>query len=559
MRAFFWPFGIAAVFALSMLYAANWVRGQEAGFRLAEVERTLRAAGSHTTQTFALADTILQNAVMGLRERSPDDVPLAELREIERASVGGLTQVMRLYLFGRDGTSQALGSDVNVADRDYFVYQTDAGRMAPERALLTDAQSDLFVGAPVLGRVTNSWILSVSQPVRDATGASVGIAMVTIPLETFNDLFQALLAQPSDLFAMWRNDATILVRAPDNLEIRGRRYPNAAIWSHYPASPSGRYVAPTVTDGIKRVVVYQGLAPLPLVLVYAIEERGLTLDAAKRYWPLLAVAGATLLVALLFAWRTLRATRALQRSNIELRAAEAKARAAADSRGAFIANMNHELRTPLNAVIGFSQMISGQMLGPIGNKRYGEYAKDIEMSGTHLLALIDDIIDFSAVDGGHRPLETTSFDVAAAIDEAIKIARPLAEARRIRFALDIAPSKFAADARATRQILVNLLSNAIKFSPLGATVFLTGGTAESGFFRVAVTDQGAGIAPDELGQIGEAFYRADDARQKAIRGFGLGLSICKRLAQLMGGRIEIGNSETGGACVALVLPTPTRQ
>jgi signal transduction histidine kinase len=493
------------------------------------------------------------------RERSPDDVSLAELREIERSSVGGLTQVMRLYLFGRNGTSQVLEPNINVADRDYFVYQTDSWRTVPERALMTDIESDLFIAAPVLGRVTNSWILSVSRPIRDVTGAGVGVAMVTIPLETFNDLFQALLVQPSDLFAMWRNDATMLVRAPDNLEIRGRRFPNAAIWSHYPSSPSGHYVAPTVTDGIKRVVVYQGLAPLPLVLVYAIEERGLTLAAAKRYWPLLAVASFTLMVALLFALRTLSATRALQRSNIELRAAEAQARAAADARGAFIANMNHELRTPLNAVIGFSQMISGQMLGPIGNKRYSEYARDIEVSGTHLLALIDDIIDFSAIEGGHRPLETTNFEIEAVIDEAVKIVRPLADTRRIRFVINIAPSDFAADARATRQILVNLLSNAIKFSPYDATVFVTGGTLEHTCYRVTVTDQGSGISSEEFGFIGEAFYRAEDARQKAIGGFGLGLSICKRLAQLMGGRIDIGNSEHGGACVALVLPMPMRR
>ena len=556
MRSPLWPFGIAAIFALAMLFAANWVRQQEAGFRIKEVERTLRAAGSHATQTFALADTILLNAVGALRGRSPDDVDLAELRDIERMSVGSLTQVMRLYLFGRDGTSKLLAPDLTVADRDYFKYQTAPGLGAPERAAMVDAQNGMFVGEPLFGRATNSWVVNAARPILDANGASVGVALISIPLEVFNDLFQALLAEPSDLFAMWRHDATILVRAPDNPEIRGRRFPTAAIWSHYPASPAGRYVAPTLTDGIKRVVVYQGLAPLPLVLVYAIEERGLTLEAARRYWPLLAVALATLLVALLFALRTLRATRALQRSNRELRAAEAAARAAAESRGAFIANMNHELRTPLNAVIGFSQMISGQLLGPIGNKRYGEYAKDIEMSGAHLLALIDDIIDFSAVDGGHRPLETAHFTVAAAIDEAVMIARPLADARRIGFALDLAPAEFAADARATRQILVNLLSNAIKFSPPGATVFLTGAAADPGFYRVAVTDQGAGIAPDELGQIGDVFYRSDDARQKAIRGFGLGLSICKRLAELMGGRIEIGNSATAGACVALVLPMP---
>ncbi len=555
MRSASWPFAIVAVFALAMLFAANWIRNAETAFRIAEVERTLRAAASHADQTLALADTILQTALTALRARNPDTLDAGELAEIERGAVGSLTQVMRLYLYGPGGTSKLLGPDVNVADRDYFAAQTDAGRALPERAKLADARSDLVIGAPVLGRQTNSWIVNVSRPILGTDGRMAGVAVVAVPLEIFNNLYRALLADPSDFFALWRTDGTILVRAPRGPAMQGQPSLNAPLWAHDPAARSGSFSAAAHADGRSRTIVFQGLAPMPLVLAYAIEDRGITWAALQRYWPLIAVAAAALAAAFVFAWRSLGATLALRKSNADLRLAEASARSAADARGAFIANMNHELRTPLNAVIGFSQMISGQVLGPIGNARYGEYARDIEMSGTHLLALIDDIIDFSAIDSGHRPLEVAAIDVAACIGDALKIMRPLAEARRIDFAVDLAAGNIAGDARAVRQILVNVMSNAIKFSPPGSHVRVSGqASLRSRFYDIAVVDEGRGFANEDLARVGQVFFRAQQARTQAIAGSGLGLSIARRLAELMGGAVEIANAADRGAEIRLRMP-----
>ncbi|MCA3260298.1 MAG: hypothetical protein ING44_00030 [Telmatospirillum sp.] len=555
MRSAAWPFAIVAVFALAMLFAANWIRNEETAFRIAEVERTLRAAASHADQTLALSDTILQNALTALRGRNPDTLDAAELAEIERGAVGSLTQVMRLYLYGPGGTSKLLAPTVNVADRDYFAAQTDAGRASPERAKLADTRSDLVVGAPVLGRHSNSWMINVSRPILGPDGRTAGVVAVAVPLEIFNNLYRALLADPADFFALWRTDGTMLVRAPDDAAVRGRMIPNAPLWAHDPNARAGSFAAAEHADGRARTIVFRGLAPLPLVLAYAIEERGLTWAALLRYWPLIAVSAAALAAAFVFAWRSLDATLALRKSNADLRQAEAHARSAADARGAFIANMNHELRTPLNAVIGFSQMISGQVLGPIGNARYGEYARDIEMSGTHLLALIDDIIDFSAIDSGHRPLEVAAIDVAVSVGDALKIMRPLAEARRIDFAVELEAGSIAGDARAVRQILVNVMSNAIKFSPPGSHVRISGQpTVKERFYDIAVVDEGRGFANDELARVGQVFFRTQQARTQAISGSGLGLSIARRLAELMGGAVEIANAADHGAEIRLRLP-----
>lgn len=554
MRSAAWPFAIVAVFALAMLFAANWIRNDEATFRIAEVERTLRAAASHADQTLALSDTILQNALTALRGRNPDTLDVAELAEIERGAVGSLTQVMRLYLYGPGGTSKILGPNVNVADRDYFAAQTDAGRALPERAKMADSRGDLVVGAPVLGRQSNSWVVNVSRPILGPDGRMAGVAAVAVPLEIFNSLYTALLADPTDFFALWRTDGTMLVRAPRGAAMHGQPGPDAPLWAHDPNARSGSFSA-AHADGHARTIVFRGLAPMPLVLAYVIEERGLTWAALLRYWPLIAVATAALAAAFVFAWRSLDATLALRKSNADLRTAEAHARAAADARGAFIANMNHELRTPLNAVIGFSQMISGEVLGPIGNARYGEYARDIEMSGAHLLALIDDIIDFSAIDSGHRPLDVATIDVEASVGDALKIMRPLAQARRIDFAVELEAGSIAGDARAVRQILVNVMSNAIKFSPPGSHVRISGqATLKERFYDIAVVDEGRGFANDELARVGQVFFRTKQARTQAISGSGLGLSIARRLAELMGGAVEIANAADHGAEIRLRMP-----
>ena len=379
---------------------------------------------------------------------------------------------------------------------------------------------------------------------------------MSVPLEIFNNLYLALLTNPSDFFALWRTDGTMLVRAPDNPALRSQPIPDAPLWAQDPSARTGVFVAPPHADGKARTIVFRGLAPMPLVLAYVIEDRGLNWAALLRFWPLIAVAAAALAAALAFAWRSLNATLALRKSNADLRAAEAQARNAAEARGAFIANMNHELRTPLNAVIGFSQMISGQVLGPIGTPKYREYAHDIEISGAHLLALIDDIIDFSAIDSGHRPLEMAAIDVAASVGDALKMMRPLAQARRIEFAVDLALGTVAGDARAVRQILVNLMSNAIKFSPPGSHVRISGqATMKSRFYDIAVIDEGNGFAAEDLARVGQVFFRTQQTTNQAISGSGLGLSIARRLAELMGGAIEIANAANHGAEIRLRMPT----
>ncbi len=241
----------------------------------------------------------------------------------------------------------------------------------------------------------------------------------------------------------------------------------------------------------------------------------------------------------------------------KLMASNRRAQEAADARGAFIANMNHELRTPLNAVIGFSEILADELFGPIGNQRYRDYAADIHASGTHLLSLINDIIDFSTIDMGHRKMVLESIPLNAAIEEALRLLKPQVAARSVQIKLtDVEPDDFIqADARGFRQVLLNLLSNAIKFSPTESMIEIRRQrTVDPALLELAIIDQGAGIAEADIDKLGGQFFRTQSATESAVGGAGLGLSISMSLMKLMSGGISIKSRLGEGATMTIQIP-----
>ena len=253
------------------------------------------------------------------------------------------------------------------------------------------------------------------------------------------------------------------------------------------------------------------------------------------------------------------ASRARSRTDLEgvtqeLAASRRRAQSAADARGMFIANMNHELRTPLNAVIGFSEILTEELFGPIGNPRYREYAADIRASGTHLLSLIEDIIDFSTIDMGHRKLKLQTISLSDAIEDALRLTRPQTLARDLTIRVSgVAPGdRIEADALAFRQVLLNLLSNGIKFSPHGESIEIRREpTSVREWVELTISDSGPGVAEEDLDKLGEQFFRTKAATANAIGGAGLGLSISISLMQLMHGVLSV-RSELGVGTTMIV-------
>jgi signal transduction histidine kinase len=245
-----------------------------------------------------------------------------------------------------------------------------------------------------------------------------------------------------------------------------------------------------------------------------------------------------------------------ERQSVEdnLRKAKEGAEAASRTKSSFLANMSHELRTPLNAVIGFSEILAGEMMGPLGSPKYKEYARNILDSGTHLLDIINDILDLSRVEAGKLELAYLWVDVA----EVLASAKEWVEERaavgglviEMRTGKDLQP--IMADARILKQIVLNLLSNAVKFTLPGGRISIGAAPGEAGWVRLTVEDTGIGIPADRLGEVLEPFVQVENTMHRKFVGTGLGLPLVKSLTELHGGRFIL-ESQVGRGTVATVL------
>jgi signal transduction histidine kinase len=226
----------------------------------------------------------------------------------------------------------------------------------------------------------------------------------------------------------------------------------------------------------------------------------------------------------------------------------------------FLATMSHELRTPLNAVIGFSQMLEAETFGPLGSKRYREYAGIIEKAGQHLLDLINDILDMSKIEAGKYEIHREEIDCNAIIEDCASLISVRAREHQIAVVKDLPPRRisFNADPRAIKQVLLNLLSNAIKFTPAGGRVTICM-REQSGLLTLAVADTGVGIPADQLCQLGNPFVTLRKSVAASPEGTGLGLALARALAQLHGGTLKIESVEGRGTTVTVVIPIEHRK
>ena len=190
-----------------------------------------------------------------------------------------------------------------------------------------------------------------------------------------------------------------------------------------------------------------------------------------------------------------------------LRQALLRAEGASQAKSVFFANMSHELRTPLNSIIGFSETLKVQMFGPLGDPKYIEYASDINASGTHLLDVINDILDISKIEAGEVEVSDEAVDLPTLVESAIKMLREQAEDRNVTLSR-IFPSdcpRLRADPRHIKQIVINLVSNAVKFTPPKGTIKLEISMDAMNALSIIVEDTGIGIKPENIATVLEPF------------------------------------------------------
>ena len=245
---------------------------------------------------------------------------------------------------------------------------------------------------------------------------------------------------------------------------------------------------------------------------------------------------------------------ALEKTSANLTVALDAASEASRAKSAFLASMSHELRTPLNAVIGFSDVMRAELFGPL-NLRYKDYAGDIQQSGIHLLALINDVLDLSRLEASQAALQEDIFDIADLTEEVLRMLRPDADKGRLTLLADVAPDLplLRADRRRTKQILINLTANAIKFTPAGGQVRLAAYRTAS-VLTLIVSDTGIGIAQEDIPRAMERFGQVDSSLARKYEGTGLGLPLSRQLAELHGGQLILGSAPGVGTTVTVTLP-----
>jgi PAS domain S-box-containing protein len=253
----------------------------------------------------------------------------------------------------------------------------------------------------------------------------------------------------------------------------------------------------------------------------------------------------------------LRDITAFKKAEGELIGAKHAAEEASAQKSDLLAKISHEIRTPLNAILGFAEVMLEERFGPIGNDRYKEYLKDVHASGSHVISLVNDLLDLAKIEAGRLELSFTGVSLNDLVSGCVALLQPQAARDRIVMRMSFAPKlpPVVADDRSMRQIVLNLVSNAIKFTDAGGQVIVSTAVTDRGEVAFRVRDTGIGMTPEEVEAALEPFRQLATSRKRG--GTGLGLPLTKALVEANRGALQISSRPREGTLVEVIFP-PTQ-
>jgi two-component system sensor histidine kinase BarA len=431
---------------------------------------------------------------------------------------------------------------VNLADREHFrIHQS---RYAYE----------IHVSKVVFGRASKRWSIQLTRRIDRPDGGFGGVAVVSLD-PTYLVNFHSKIDLGANSFTSFLGvDGTVrTIRAGGTTLISGLEKP-LNLPAVAQSQSSGTFISAQLHDGVERLYAYERLSNQPLMVLVGMDMHEVLAEHHARRSFYLGFASLLSLLVLVLSGTALYSLQRLARLNAELVKKTEEAALANEHKSEFLASISHELRTPLNGIIGYAEYI----LHKAEQTLLQLPARVILESGGHLLGLIDSLLDLNKVEANEMRLQAEPFDLRGETESVVLLHRPSLDAKSITLQMDLPPpdtSLVVMDRMRYRQVLGNLLDNATKYSfNKGRIVLQLSIDTGADLVKVSVEDEGIGIPREHHTHVFDKFWRSEDFATRHYPGSGLGLALCKRLVELMGGRIGFESEPDQGSTFFFTLP-----